>query len=81
MVRGSSAWPLPSYSHLLSGEAHWKYSEDGYDETVEVDHASLFSAGSPILKELLGRFLRAAFAYNAGIDQLDIYPQPPTTAA
>ena len=77
-IRGAKS--LPSYSHLLSGEAHWKYSEDGYDETVEVDHATLFSVGSPILKELLGRFLRAAFAYNAGIDQLDIYPQPTTAA-
>ena len=78
-IRGSKS--MPSYSHLLSGESLWKYSEDCYDETVEVDHAMLFSAGAPILIELLGRFLRAAFAYNGGIDQLDVFPQPEPTAS
>ncbi len=66
---------LPAYSTAISGEPHWKYSEDDYNETTEADHATLFSPGSPILTEMVGRFLRATFSYNMGVDHLDVFPQ------
>ena len=53
---------LPAYGHGVSGEAHWRYSEDDYDETIEVDNATLMDAGSPALEELVGRLLRSTFS-------------------
>ena len=62
-------------SNLVSGEPQWRFSEDFYDESLEVDNATLFDGGSPVLSELLGRFLRAAYAYTTGIELLDVFPR------
>jgi hypothetical protein len=37
---------LPAHSTAISGEQFWKYSDDSYDETPEVDNATLFDVGS-----------------------------------
>jgi Schlafen, AlbA_2 len=65
---------LPTYSNHISGEPHWRYSEDGYDETTEADYATLFDAGSPILDDLLGRFMRATFAHT-DLTGFDVFPR------
>lgn len=68
---------LPAYSTAISGEQPWRYSDDSYDETTEVDNATLFDVGSPVLDDLVGRFLRATFAYS-DVTPLDVFPRAET---
>lgn len=65
---------LPAYSPAISAQPHWKYSEDDYDETVEVDYPMLMDAGSPVLEDLVGRLLRATFS-QTDITPLDVFPR------
>ena len=65
---------LPAYSPAISGEPNWKYSEDDYDETVEVDYPTLMDTGSPVLEDLVGRLLRATFS-QTDVTPLDVFPR------
>jgi hypothetical protein len=66
---------LPAYTQAISGEPHWRYCEDVYDETIESDGATLLALGSPILTDLVGRFLRGAFGFTSSSAHRDVFPQ------
>jgi hypothetical protein len=51
-----------------------RFSEDVYDEVVEVDRSELVAPGSPILELLLGRLLRASEGSSHDIATMDPFP-------
>ena len=65
---------LPTYSTHISGEPNTRYSEDSYDQTVEIDFTTLMDAGSPAIDELLGRFMRATFG-QIDLGSFDVFPR------
>lgn len=65
---------LPAYSADISHGPLSKYSEDDYDETVEVDYPTLMDGGSPVLEDLVGRLLRATFG-QTDVRPLDVFPR------
>ena len=73
-IRGISA--LHDELSLSEG---WKFSEDGYDETTEVDNTTLFEPGSPAMETLLGRLVRSTKGPTEDIAAMDPFAISPST--
>jgi hypothetical protein len=68
-VRGIAAYDQNQRFH-----DRWRFSEDDYDEAVEVDHSTLFAPGSPVLESLTGRLVRATTGSLEKFESMDLFP-------
>jgi hypothetical protein len=71
-IRSIEAFDPEAYPFAAS-----KFSEDSYDEVVEVDAATLHDAGSPVLEALMGRLVRATTGEPDRVTSLDPFPISP----
>ena len=62
---------IAAYGENQGFQDGWKFSEDDYDESVEVDFERLRSPGGPVLDSLLGRLLRATKGSSDEISLMD----------
>lgn len=68
-IRGIAAYDGNNWFH-----DGWKFSEDDYDEAVEVDRDTLFASGSPVLEPLVGRLVRATTGSSERLAAMDPFP-------
>jgi len=62
---------IAAYGENQGFQDGWKFSEDDYDESVEVDFERLRGPGGPVLDSLLGRLLRATKGSSDEISLMD----------
>lgn len=68
-IRSLRKLDASGYSMVVTG-----FSEDEYNETVEIDHSTLYSSGSPVLHSVLGRLFRALEVPEIDITKFDLFP-------
>lgn len=76
-LRGMKSLPAYDAGMMLFGTDR-KFSEDSYDEVIEVDAATLHEPGSPVLEALVGRFVRATSDTPDELHRLDLFAVAPT---
>jgi schlafen family protein len=70
-LRSASAY---NSTMILSGDTDWPYSEDSYEEVHEADYTELHEENSPVLDELLGRFVRSILPHGQAVTDFDLFP-------